>query len=92
MCLTTTIPSPEFMFILIFRIFLQLPLIQAYKFDILKKNSRAKKLITQGKKLNKSAEKLKDLKKFKERRKKLKCFCCKKYLLPEIHCMFVQKN
>ena len=78
MCLTTTIPSPEFMFILFFGIFLQLPLIQAYKFDILKKNSRAKKkLITQGKKLNKSAEKLKDLKKFKERRKKLKCFCCK---------------
>ena len=46
-------------------------LTQAYKFDILKKTHNSRK------KLNNSAEKLKDLTKFAERRKKLKYFCCK---------------
>ena len=49
---------------------------QAYKFDILKK-LKNKKTHNSRKKLNNSAEKLKDLTKFTERRKKLKYFCCK---------------
>jgi len=40
------------------------------------KNSRTKKLITQGKN-SRTQQKLKDLTKFTERRKKLKYFCCK---------------
>ena len=49
---------------------------QAYKFDILKK-TQEQKTHNSRKKLNNSAEKLKDLTKFTERRKKLKYFCCK---------------
>ena len=64
---------------------------QAYKFDILKK-TQGQKTHNSRKKLNNSAEKLKDLTKFTERRKKLKYFCCKKYLLPEIHSTFIQKT
>ena len=44
---------------------------QAYKFDILKK-TQGQKTHNSRKKLNNSAEKLKDLTKFTERRKKLK--------------------
>ena len=42
----------------------------------LEKNSRAKKTHNFRKKLNNSAEKLKDLTKFTQKRKKLKYFCC----------------
>ena len=56
--------------------FYAMHLTQAYKFDILKKRKR-KKTHNSRKKLNNSSEKLKDLTKFTERRKKLKYFCCK---------------
>ena len=77
---------------------------QAYKFDILKK-LKNKKTHNSRKKLNNSAEKLKDLTKFTERRKKLKYFCCKntfyqksiafsykKTMLPSINSIFLLRN
>ena len=55
------------------------------------KKLKNKKTHNSRKKLNNSAEKLKDLTKFTERRKKLRYFCCKN-TLPEIHSIFILKK
>ena len=57
---------------------------QAYKIDILKK--------TQEQKTHNSRKKLQDFDKIYREKKEIKIFLLQKYLLPEIHSIFVQKN